>query len=462
MKRLLKALPLLMIGGLARAVTIGPVQISSGTGFYAVDVSSIAATLRVRQNIVIADPSTNAGVAPVDALNGLAVYLATSTLTTTTAVKVDLSATTANSTAVKVDGSAATQPISGSVGQSGTWTVQPGNTANTTAWKVDGSAVTQPVSGTVTGNQGTAGTSGWKIDFSTGVQVNGTATVTQGTAGTSAWKIDASTGIKVTGNALMVDVGTGTWPVSIVAGAGSGGTSSNYGTTVPSAGTAVGFVGGGNNMQMARVDTSSNVFVTLVQPTVIGATVTYNGTQTVSANQGIAGTSAWKVDFSTGVQVVGNVASGSSDSGNSVKIGGIGRTTYQTAVTDGQRADAQLDSEGKLVVMPFAVPALSTQGVTAAMTGTTDIVILSSGGTNINTYVTHLLCTNSHATVGTVINIKNGPTTWYTAYAVAAGGGFSATFLTPLRGAGNSQWSATNATTGSNTYCNLVGYFAKN
>lgn len=39
-------------------------------------------------------------------------------------------------------------------GQSGVWTVQPGNTANTTAWKVDGSAVTQPVSGTVTANAG--------------------------------------------------------------------------------------------------------------------------------------------------------------------------------------------------------------------------------------------------------------------------------------------------------------------
>jgi hypothetical protein len=56
-----------------------------------------------------------------------------------------------------------------SAGQSGTWTMQPGNTANTTPWlftmfqggntaqvsaggalKIDGSAVTQPVSGTVT------------------------------------------------------------------------------------------------------------------------------------------------------------------------------------------------------------------------------------------------------------------------------------------------------------------------
>ena len=49
--------------------------------------------------------------------------------------------------ALKVDGSAATQPvsgtfwqatqpISGAVSQSGTWTVQPGNTPNTSAWLI--------------------------------------------------------------------------------------------------------------------------------------------------------------------------------------------------------------------------------------------------------------------------------------------------------------------------------------
>jgi hypothetical protein len=49
-----------------------------------------------------------------------------------------------------------TQPVSGTVGisgtvaatQSGTWTVQPGNTANTTAWLVTGAGGTFPVTGT--------------------------------------------------------------------------------------------------------------------------------------------------------------------------------------------------------------------------------------------------------------------------------------------------------------------------
>lgn len=50
--------------------------------------------------MVIGDPATNAGVAPVDATKGLAV---------------DLTATGANSTAIKTDSSATTQPVSGTV-----------------------------------------------------------------------------------------------------------------------------------------------------------------------------------------------------------------------------------------------------------------------------------------------------------------------------------------------------------
>jgi hypothetical protein len=160
--------------------------------------------------------------------------------------------------------------------------------------------------------------------------------------------------------------------------------------------------------------------------------------------------------------VTGNVANGATDSGNPIKVGGVGRTTYQTAVTDGQRVDSQHDSEGKQVMMPYAIPSLSTNGVTAAMTGTSDTVIISSGGANINTYLTHILCVNSHATVSTAINIKCGQTLKYTGYAVSGGGGFSSVFPTPLPGLSNSQWTATNLTTGSSTYCNAVGYFAKN
>jgi hypothetical protein len=59
------------------AVTNGQVNISSGTGFYTVDISSTSAG-NARQNITIADPTLVPGLATVDPLTGLTVHLATS------------------------------------------------------------------------------------------------------------------------------------------------------------------------------------------------------------------------------------------------------------------------------------------------------------------------------------------------------------------------------------------------
>ncbi len=56
---------------------------------------------------------------------------------------------------------------------------------------------------------------------------------------------------------------------------------------------------------------------------------------------------------SGGQQIQGNIASGSSDSGNPVKTGGVNRTTQPT-LTDGQRGDMQLDTRGNLKTTIYA------------------------------------------------------------------------------------------------------------
>lgn len=500
------------MGGMAYGVTVGPVAISSGTNFYTVDTSSISGRGN-RQNVAIGDPTGGSQLAPVDAITGLVVQLATSSANGIGTINNTTFGATKSGTwnALGVDVGTGTWPVSifgGSIANTSFAATQTTNSSLRASVMIDGSSNTVAATKSGTWNAVTVdvGTGTWPVSIVGGGASGGTSsnfTAAFPTAGTAVGGINSDGKMQ----AFRVDSSSNIY-VNIAAGAAAGGTSSNYVSAFPSAGTAVGFINSSGNMQAARVDTSSNVLVSIVQNGVFGATVTYNGTQTVSANQGTAGTSAWKVDFSTGVQViqgtagtsawkvdlstgvqvngtvtsnqgtagtsawkidattgiavVGNVASGASDSGNPVKQGAVGRTTYQTAVTDGQRVDVQADSEGKQVVMPYAVPALSTSGVTAAMTGTTDTILVSSGGSNINTYITHISCFNSHATVGTVINFKNGTTTRYTGYAVAAGGGFAVTFPTPLAGAANTQWTATNATTGSNTYCDMAGYFAKN
>lgn len=74
--------------------------------------------------------------------------------------------TMANSLSVTLASNQSNVPISGNIGQSGTWTVQPGNTANTTAWLVTGTGGTFPVTqgGTFTVQPGnTANTTAWLV-----------------------------------------------------------------------------------------------------------------------------------------------------------------------------------------------------------------------------------------------------------------------------------------------------------
>lgn len=60
-------------------------------------------------------------------------------------------------------------------------------------------------------------------------------------------------------------------------------------------------------------------------------------------------------------QVQGNVASGVTDVGNPVKIGGVFKASLPT-FTDGQRGDAQIDSHGNLRMRLTGYPAITGDG----------------------------------------------------------------------------------------------------
>lgn len=59
------------------------VQITEGTGGIFVDTRTEAGSSQHRQVVVLGDPATNAGVAPVDATTGLAVNITNASLSTT-------------------------------------------------------------------------------------------------------------------------------------------------------------------------------------------------------------------------------------------------------------------------------------------------------------------------------------------------------------------------------------------
>lgn len=179
----------------------------------------------------------------------------------------------------------------------------------------------------------------------------------------------------------------------------------------------------------------------------------------VSLANTAANSTAVKVDNSAVTQpVAGDVASGSSDSGNPVKIGGKAINAEATAVTNGQRVNLVSDLVGKQIVMPYANPENFVAGVTAAITDTTSTSTIAAEGSGVRTYITSILVTNSHATVGTFVKILDGASIVWEGYAAALGGGFSQSFPVPLRCTANTAVNTQCVTTGANVIASIAGY----
>lgn len=121
---------------------------------------------------------------------------------------------------------------------------------------------------------------------------------------------------------------------------------------------------------------------------------------------------------------------------------------------------------GKPVVLPFAI-ANNTWTYAAAAGGlvtTAGITVKAAGAAGIRNYITHIDAVNSHATIGTDIQIRDGAsgTVLWRGWAQPAGGGVSADFNPPLRGTAVTlvEIAEGTATGTTGVYCNLSGYQA--
>ncbi len=159
-------------------------------------------------------------------------------------------------------------------------------------------------------------------------------------------------------------------------------------------------------------------------------------------------------------QVVGSVANGATDAGNPLKTGGTANNAFPTAVTNGQRVNEFYDLNGRAVTSPYTNPENMVVGVTSAITDTTSTSTIAAQGSGVRTYITSILVTNSHATVGTFVKILDGSTIVWEGWAAAAGGGFSQSFSVPLRGTANTAVNCQAVTTGANFICSIAGYKA--
>lgn len=142
--------------------------------------------------------------------------------------------------------------------------------------------------------------------------------------------------------------------------------------------------------------------------------------------------------------VQGNVAHGSSDSGNPVKVGAVARTANPTAVTDGQVSRLMTDDLGRLVVVSDHVRDLNSTAALTLSATTTETTLISAGGSGVFLDLQVLLILNTSATAVRVdIRDATGGTVRLAVYIPAGDSrGFILPGITWPQTTANNNWTA--------------------
>ena len=255
---------------------------------------------------------------------------------------------------LKVDGSATTQPVSGTVTVSqataanlnatvtGTVTAAQATAANLNATVVQSTAANLKTTAVMTDSGGTALTSatrGTERALSVQIVDSGGAQITSFGSGSQA---TAGSAIITTGPQIMGSDGTFARQIQTTTGGvlkvdGSATTQPVSGTVTVSQATAANLNATVTGTVTAAQATAANLNATVVQGTAANLNATV-----------VQGTAA---NFNA--QTVGNIAHGTTDSGNPLKIGAktIDHGTAPTAVTAGARTDIYSNRHGVLFTM---------------------------------------------------------------------------------------------------------------
>lgn len=145
-------------------------------------------------------------------------------------------------------------------------------------------------------------------------------------------------------------------------------------------------------------------------------------------------------------------------------VGYLADSTSTDSVDEGDIGAARMTLDRKQIMQPYADPVSIVSGaITTAMTGTTSTSLVAAPGAGLRNYLTTIIVSNAHGTVGTDVIIQDGSggTTLMTIPAAAVYGGAVITLPTPLR----QPTTATaifcaNVTTGASTKVSAVGYTA--
>ena len=141
----------------------------------------------------------------------------------------------------------------------------------------------------------------------------------------------------------------------------------------------------------------------------------------------------------------------------------VGRSTDPSAVSDGQAVTDLADTLGKQVMLQGAVHALHVDGK-GNFTTATAADIIAAQGAGVKIVAQAIIVVNSHATVGTKVEIRDGTTVKISQYAAPAGGGFVLTAggAPIVVSSANTALTARCATSGADVDVFISGYVISN
>jgi hypothetical protein len=143
-----------------------------------------------------------------------------------------------------------------------------------------------------------------------------------------------------------------------------------------------------------------------------------------------------------------------------VKIGGraIAALSGATLVAASDRAQAQMDLDGVLLVRPDRALGDVVSG-NASNTDGSSTSIIAAGGAGVKTYLTDITITNTSAS-NIYVEIKDGASTKWT-FPVPANGGVTHAWTTPLAGTANTAWNFDPSAATTTIICSASGFRSK-
>lgn len=177
---------------------------------------------------------------------------------------------------------------------------------------------------------------------------------------------------------------------------------------------------------MSNIDVSQGSGKTVSTETI--SSVEYQRIKIVGGETGSTSVLGITPDGSMKVSVIGTI--NVSQTNNSSVSGTVGASVIGTVpVTQSGSWSASI--MGGPVTIYAPVTSL-VSGITSIVTSTSQTSVLATAPGGQRNYITHILVTNA-ASVGSFVDIMDGPNVIYSGFAAAGGGGFASSFPAPLR-----------------------------